>query len=100
MDIKFFSLANLTKFSLIDKLDATPPAMTKVFVLFSLFIRNSFMATLVFSYKISLIVFWKDAAKWYFSFSFFNSLEVLSTAVLRPAKDKLQPPFLRIGLVV
>ena len=33
-----------------------------------------------------------------FLFCFYLFWMVLSTAVLRPAKDKLQPPFLRIGL--
>jgi len=36
-ETKFFSLANLTKLSLIDKFDATPPAITRVFVLAHLF---------------------------------------------------------------
>ena len=47
--IKFFSLANLTKFSLIDKLEATPPAITKAFVLLFLFDKNFYIAIFVFS---------------------------------------------------
>ncbi len=56
-ETKFFSLANLAKLSLIDKFDATPPAITRVFVLFFLSFKNSSMAILVFSYRMSLIVF-------------------------------------------
>ena len=41
--------ANAVKFSLIDKFEATPPAITKVFLIFFLFFKNSFIATLVFS---------------------------------------------------
>ena len=49
IDVKFFSLANLDRFSLIDKFAATPPAITKVFCLFFLFFENSYIAIFVFS---------------------------------------------------
>ena len=39
IEVKFFSLASLIKFSLIDKFAATPPAITKVFFLFFLFLK-------------------------------------------------------------
>ena len=53
----FFSLDSSVRFCLIDKLEATPPAITKVLDLFFLFFKNSLMATFVFSCSISLIVF-------------------------------------------
>ena len=37
MDKNFFSSANLVKFSLISKFEATPPAITKVFLVLFLF---------------------------------------------------------------
>ena len=45
----FFSFYSLIKFSLIFKLAATPPAITKVFSLFFLSFKNSSIAILVFS---------------------------------------------------
>ena len=48
-------------------------------------------------YNISSTVFWKEAAKSNFSWSVLISLVILKIAVLSPAKDKLQPPLLKIG---
>ena len=55
--MKFFSFDRLVKFSLIDKFEATPPAITKVFFLVLFFFLNSLNATLLFLKKIYSIVF-------------------------------------------
>ena len=44
-------------------LAATPPATTKIFLFRLLCFSNSKKAIFVFLYRISIIVFWKDAAK-------------------------------------
>ena len=79
-------------------LEATPPAITKIFFLILLFFLNSLNAILLFLYNISLIVSWNEAARLYFSLSDFIVLEIFKTAVFKPANDRLHPPLLIIGL--
>ena len=79
-------------------LAATPPATTKVFfkILFSFkYISKAF---LVFSERISSMVFWNEAAKSNLSCLVFISDWILNIAVFNPAKDKLHPPLFNIGL--
>ena len=49
IEINSFSFASFSRFLLIVKFAATPPAITKVFLLFCFTFKNSFIATLVFS---------------------------------------------------
>ena len=96
--LKFTSLQRFVKISLIFLFAATPPATTKILFLLLLIFLNSLKAILLFLYNISSTVFWNEAARSYFSWSVLIFLAILSTAVLRPAKDKLHPPLCIIGL--
>ena len=95
---KLFSSLNEINLFLIPLFAATPPAITKVFLFFLLNCSNWLKAILVFLYKISSMVFWKDAAKSNFSCLVLIWFVILRIAVFNPAKDKLQPPLFIIGL--
>ena len=68
-----------------------------IFFLNDLFL-NCFIASNVFFSSILFIVYWKDAAKSYFNWTLFEIFfDSLSTAVFRPANDKLHPALFIIG---